>query len=376
MTPTLQSLSWKLNYRGLSTKVRSVFFLLLILVFLFSCKIDTERSSSLAAFKGTTPTSNKFSLSISKLGNGNVASSPAGINCGEDCTEEYTEDTNNEPSITLTATPETGYGFSSWIGCDSSDGNTCTVVINSNKTITANFEVLVTLVVNNSGGGTVDSSPDGISCGSACSKKFVSGKDVTLDASPDLGFEPFWIKCDILGIGSGSMNSGPCTVTMNSDQSTDVTFLTGTLPDTGQTTSYADATGDDGDYSSNPRSYTDNDPYITDNVTGRIWQKEDDGVKYSWSGAISHCNGLDLAGETDWRLPTKKELLRIVDSGRVNPAIDTGYFTNTKSSSYWCSTSSSNNGSIAWNVKFDFGLVSSNDSTSNLYYARCVRTGP
>ena len=46
---------------------------------------------------------------------------------------------NSGTQVTLTATPYTGYQFSSWSGVDSSTGNTATVTMNSNKTVTANF---------------------------------------------------------------------------------------------------------------------------------------------------------------------------------------------------------------------------------------------
>jgi subtilisin family serine protease len=44
---------------------------------------------------------------------------------------------------TLTAVPNTGYAFQSWSGCDSVSGSTCTVTMNANRTVTANFAQLV-----------------------------------------------------------------------------------------------------------------------------------------------------------------------------------------------------------------------------------------
>src|SRR4030095_15375590 len=43
-----------------------------------------------------------FTLTVSKTGNGDVASTPAGISCGGDCSELYTSGT----SVTLTAHPQ------------------------------------------------------------------------------------------------------------------------------------------------------------------------------------------------------------------------------------------------------------------------------
>lgn len=47
-------------------------------------------------------------------------------------------------SLTLTAEPNTGFQFKSWDGCDSADGNQCTVQVNSVQEVTANFEPILT----------------------------------------------------------------------------------------------------------------------------------------------------------------------------------------------------------------------------------------
>lgn len=95
--------------------------------------------------------------------------------------------------------------------------------------------------------------------------------------------------------------------------------------------------------------YTDNgDSTVTDNVTGLMWeQKTDDGGPrdmdntYTWKDALAYCENLTLGGYTDWRMPTPKELERLVDLTRSNPAIDTAYFPNTKSGKYWTGTTCS-----------------------------------
>lgn len=53
-------------------------------------------------------------LSITKAGTGGgtVTSSPAGINCGTDCSESY----SNNQAVTLTATEDTGSIFTGWGG--------------------------------------------------------------------------------------------------------------------------------------------------------------------------------------------------------------------------------------------------------------------
>lgn len=80
--------------------------------------------------------SSQYTLDVTKdgTGTGTVTSSPAGINCGRDCSEAYDEDT----VVTLTATPDAGSVFSVWGGyADCLDG---VVTMNADKTCTATFE--------------------------------------------------------------------------------------------------------------------------------------------------------------------------------------------------------------------------------------------
>jgi len=145
------------------------------------------------------------------------------------------------------------------------------------------------------------------------------------------------------------------------------------LPDTGQTQSYTSTFGEDSDYTINPPSYTDNgDGTITDNVTGLIWQKEDDDVLRSWADAVTCCGDLTLAGYSNWRLPSAYELMSIVNCDTYYPSIDTTYFPGTNASDYWSSTTSVINLSNAWYVYFYLGRVYER-SKSDSYYVRCVR---
>ena len=117
------------------------------------------------------------------------------------------------------------------------------------------------------------------------------------------------------------------------------------IVDTGQRKAYSsdesislpsdgdDYFGQDATYSSNEPSYTDNnDGTITDNVTGLTWQK-DMGEKLSYEQAVQVAEKLNLAGHSDWRVPTIKELYSLIQfSGSVKgakaitPFIDTSYF--------------------------------------------------
>lgn len=148
------------------------------------------------------------------------------------------------------------------------------------------------------------------------------------------------------------------------------------IPDTGQTTSYTGTFGEDHDYTINSPSYTDNgDGTITDNLTGLVWQKEDDATTRTWSDAGTYCTNLSLTG-IGWRLPTDLELMTIVDYGKYSPSINTSYFPNTQSSYssayYWSSIPY--NTTDAWIVNFSYGFVR-NMVKTNSHYVRCVRGG-
>lgn len=58
------------------------------------------------------------------------------------------------------------------------------------------------------------------------------------------------------------------------------------------------------------------DGTITDRATGLTWTKADSGRGLDWEGALAWCEGLGLAGHSDWRLPNAKELHSIVDYSR------------------------------------------------------------
>ena len=108
------------------------------------------------------------------------------------------------------------------------------------------------------------------------------------------------------------------------------------LPDTGQTLDATPTPGEDSDYTLNPPSYTDNgNGTITDNVTGLMWQKVDNGES-TWETALANAATLPTGGYTDWRLPTPTEALSILNHN-TNPALNPVYFVNNASGTpaYW-----------------------------------------
>ena len=132
---------------------------------------------------GVTPIRRR-ALTITKSGNGSgtVTSSPAGINCGLDCTEGFAQGT----VVVLTATPDPGSSFVWFSGVpDCTDGS---LTMTFSRICVATFVSRI-LTVNKlgNGTGTVTSAPAGINCGLDCSEGFASGTVVVLTAQADPG---------------------------------------------------------------------------------------------------------------------------------------------------------------------------------------------
>ena len=111
-------------------------------------------------------------------------------------------------------------------------------------------------------------------------------------------------------------------------------------------------------------------------ATELMWQKEDDNTIRKWGDAISYCESLSLGNFSDWYLPNIKELQTIVSYDRLDPAVNTTFFTNPKSTRYWSSTSviyTDSGDTSAWTVDFNDGTVRGTTQKSYRYYSRCVR---
>ena len=69
--------------------------------------------------------------------------------------------------------------------------------------------------------------------------------------------------------------------------------------------------------------FVDNDDgTISDQATGLMWAKADNGNGLNWGDALQYAENSTLAGYTDWRLPNVKELQSIVDYSRAPGATD------------------------------------------------------
>jgi hypothetical protein len=129
----------------------------------------------------------------------------------------------------------------------------------------------------------------------------------------------------------------------------------------------------------NPQSYdTTTSGVVVDNVTGLMWQHPFESQGRAWSDAKTYCSNLDLAGYRDWRLPTKMELISIVDTSRRAPAINTTVFASTwrsYSSWFWTSTPMPSQAETVWFISGLSGNGGANSQNiQDKLSVRCVRT--
>jgi hypothetical protein len=104
------------------------------------------------------------------------------------------------------------------------------------------------------------------------------------------------------------------------------------------------------------------DDTVTDTETGLIWLKDAGKIgPLNWKDAKKACETIGM------RLPTRNELLSLLDFDHCYPPLPEGHpFTSVQSGYYWSSTSGAGNTSGAWSVLVFFGYVGTNDK-SNTY---------
>jgi hypothetical protein len=178
-----------------------------------SCVVTMDAAKTVNA----TFTLQTFALTVTKDGNGTgtVTSSPAGINCGADCSETYDANT----VVTLTPTPDTFSDFTGWSGACSGTGS-CVVTLDAAKTVNATFTLqtfALTVTKDGNGTGTVTSSPAGINCGADCSESYDANTVVTLTPTPDT-------FSDFTGWSGACSGTGSCVVTMDAAKTVNATF--------------------------------------------------------------------------------------------------------------------------------------------------------
>jgi C1A family cysteine protease/putative hemolysin len=167
---------------------------------------------------------------------------------------------------------------------------------------------------------------------------------------------------------------------------------------TGQMTSYAP--GDDGDVQAgvswpNPRLTDNGNGTLRDNLTGLVWLKDANCIstrypsfdndssirdgRVTWQHALEFVAGINsglfancAAGQSDWRLPNRKELFSLIDFSRWEPALPYGHlFVNldimTPPTCYWSSTTQVSYRENAWWIDMWGGGVGERTKTSDCF---------
>jgi hypothetical protein len=120
----------------------------------------------------------------------------------------------------------------------------------------------------------------------------------------------------------------------------------------------------------NPASYTDNgDDTVTDDITGFTWEGTIGAAGDAQGDAAAYCSGKGAS----WRLPTRLELVSLVDYtiAAPGPTIN-AIFRDTPGSTFWTSSPYYGDAGDAWTIGFDAGY-SDYGVRNNPNSVRCVR---
>jgi hypothetical protein len=132
----------------------------------------------------------------------------------------------------------------------------------------------------------------------------------------------------------------------------------------------------------NPASYTlvtlAGDQIILDNVTGLAWQRNVPSTWLTWEQALDYCASLTLGGLDDWRLPSRIELISILDFRATSPSIDDIAFPlsvpATGNFRFWTSSRQARGGPLIVAFAIDFRVGGTLwDTNTTLNPVRCVR---
>ncbi len=172
----------------------------------YNCAATTVYIDDVAVSQGSIEPPPQYTLTVNTVGSGSVTKNP----------DQATYTSGS--SVQLTAVPAAGWRFSGWSGDLSGSTSPATIAMNSNKEVTATFELIptYTLTVNVVGSGSVTKNPD--------QATYLSGTVVQLTANPAAG----WVLNSWTGDASGS--AATIEVTVDANKVITATFIENTIP--------------------------------------------------------------------------------------------------------------------------------------------------
>jgi hypothetical protein len=128
---------------------------------------------------------------------------------------------------------------------------------------------------------------------------------------------------------------------------------------------------------------------VVDTITRLVWavqssyELQPDQPLLSWADAAALCASLDEAGQRAdadagtvasgrWRLPTRIELVSILETWRPPPMLSATDFPNAIQGPYWTATPAASDATRAWTVNFDDGVVNFYPKAAQAL-VRCVK---
>lgn len=186
-------------------------------------------------------------LSVGKIGNGDIVSSPSGINCTGSCSAGNPSSASFSVPVILTATATGGHHFGFWYtnddsnstGCENSTNPECTITLSGDDTINGFFGYRLTVSKNFPAAGTISSGTFGFNCGSVCTIVSTGGGMITVN-NIDSNYQfDNWSGTTC----NGSTSLG-CIVTLNQDHNIVANFspISGNFVPTVTTPTYASVT--------------------------------------------------------------------------------------------------------------------------------------
>lgn len=109
---------------------------------------------------------------------------------------------------------------------------------------------------------------------------------------------------------------------------------------------------------------------------GQIWDGKTCTGKaeiFDWQKILQAAGSQEFADHKDWRLPSKNELVSILEERCVAPAVNAKIFPGTPSAYFWSSSPYSGVADGAWSVDFGYGTINASVKNGSNLHVRLVR---